>query len=203
MHWVLPGGSSGGVAGGFRLQDVGAQVLLGLLDVVVHCATRLLGVSGPDGGREGVARAPGIAGHDDQARGFESRRPRQRLTHDPPHLPDRRDPGGRGPATLVIPTPRSVRPPTDNTAAMITWLSADGAPYTGRGAHAAAARRVDDRADQPRRRHPQRPVVTACFPDVEQARAAARRYRGCVSDVMRGHRPVPRAGGPPSRAGGA
>jgi hypothetical protein len=34
-------------------------------------------------------------------------------------------------------------------------------------------------------------VVTACFPDVEHARAAARLYRGCVRDLMRGRRPVP------------
>ena len=39
-------------------------------------------------------------------------------------------PGGPGIATLVIPMPGSVRPPTDTAAAMLTWLSAHGAPRT-------------------------------------------------------------------------
>ena len=48
------------------------------------------------------------------------------------------------------------------------------------------------------------PWATARFPNVEQARAAARLYRGCVSDLMaRGAALSRRPRGQPSRAGGA
>jgi hypothetical protein len=35
---------------------------------------------------------------------------------------------GPGIATLVVPMPGSVRPPSDTVAAMLIWLSAHGAP---------------------------------------------------------------------------
>ena len=94
-------------------------------------------------------------------------------------------PRGPGIATLVIRMPGSVRPPTDSAAAMLTWLSAHGAPRT-----AEVLRRL--------RRHawtiePPSPAAatqtelwaTARFADVEQARAAARPCHGRVGDLMR------------------
>jgi hypothetical protein len=39
-------------------------------------------------------------------------------------------PDGPGIATLVVPMPGSVRPPSDTVAAMLSWLSAHGAPRT-------------------------------------------------------------------------
>jgi hypothetical protein len=50
------GGGSGGLSGGHRLENVGPQIVPGLLDVVVHRAARLLGVSGPDGLQDGGVR---------------------------------------------------------------------------------------------------------------------------------------------------
>jgi hypothetical protein len=47
------------------------------------------------------------------------------------------------------------------------------------------------------------PWATARFPNVEQALAAARLYRGCVTDLMRGGPAGPPGRGQPSRAGGA
>ena len=94
-------------------------------------------------------------------------------------------PPGPGLATLVVPMPGSVRPPTDRAATMIAWLFVHGAPRT-----AEVLRRLqrDAWAIEP----PDSDAAvqtelwaTACFADVEQARAAARPYHGRVSDLMR------------------
>ena len=92
---------------------------------------------------------------------------------------------GPGLATLVVPMPGSVRPPTDSAARMIAWLSVHGAPRTAEvlrrlQRHAWAIEAPDsDAASQTEL------WATARFADVEQARAAARPYHGRVSDLMR------------------
>jgi hypothetical protein len=94
-------------------------------------------------------------------------------------------PDGPGIATLVVPMPGSVRPPSDTVAAMLSWLSAHGAPRTaevlGRlRRHAWAIELPDpDAATQSEL------WASARFPDLERARAAARPYSGRVSDLMR------------------
>jgi hypothetical protein len=94
-------------------------------------------------------------------------------------------PRGPGIATLVIPMPGSVRPPTDTAAAMLTWLSAHGAPRT-----AEVLRRLQCHAwtiEPPNSDAATQTELwaTARFADVAQARAAARLYHGRVSDLMR------------------
>ena len=94
-------------------------------------------------------------------------------------------PGGPGIATLVIPMPGSVRPPTDTAAAMLTWLSAHGAPRT-----AEVLRRLQCHAWTIGPPNPDAATqtelwATAHFADVAQARAAARPYHERVSDLMR------------------
>jgi hypothetical protein len=94
-------------------------------------------------------------------------------------------PDGPGIAVLVVRMPGSVRPPTDASAVMITWLDAHGAPRT-----AEVLSRLQrhgwtievpntDAATQSELR------ATARFADVEQALGAARPYHGRVSDQMR------------------
>jgi hypothetical protein len=94
-------------------------------------------------------------------------------------------PRGPGIATLVIPMPGSVRPPTDTAAAMLTWLSAHGAPRT-----AEVLRRLQRHAWTIEPPNPDAATqtelwATARFADVAQARAAARPYHERVSDLMR------------------
>ena len=94
-------------------------------------------------------------------------------------------PRGPGIATLVIPMPGSVRPPTDTAAAMLTWLSAHGAPRT-----AEVLRRLQCHAWTIEPPNPDAATqtelwATARFADVAQARAAARPYHERVSDLMR------------------
>jgi hypothetical protein len=93
--------------------------------------------------------------------------------------------GGRGKATLVIAMPGSVRPPTGDTAPMITWLFAHGAPRT---AEVLMRLQRDGWTIEP----PDSDAATQSelwatrrFADVEQARAAAHRYLGRVGDRMR------------------
>jgi hypothetical protein len=80
------------------------------------------------------------------------------------------------------PVPRGIR-------AAIVWRSGSGARFPG-GRHAGAFAR--------RRRTEL--WTTAGFRNVEQARAAARLYRGRVSSLMRGARRSPGPRGSPSRA---
>jgi hypothetical protein len=94
-------------------------------------------------------------------------------------------PDGPGMAMLVVRMPGGVRPPTDDTAAMIAWLARHGAPRTGE-----VLRRLE--------RHgwtlelPEPAASTQCelwasgrFAGVEQARAAARPFEGRVDGLMR------------------
>jgi len=106
-------------------------------------------------------------------------------------------PGGPGIASLVIPMPGSVRVPSNTAATMITWLSAHGAPRTAEvltclQRHGWTVEVTDpDVARQCELR------ASARFADVEQARAAARPFRGRVGDQMR-WMPADRAGEPTS-----
>jgi hypothetical protein len=94
-------------------------------------------------------------------------------------------PDAPGTATLVVPMPGSVRPPTDTAAATLSWLSAHGAPRTAevldRLQHHAWTIELPD----PDAATQSELWATARFPDLERARAAARPYYGRVRDVMR------------------
>lgn len=93
--------------------------------------------------------------------------------------------GGRGLAALTIPMPGSVRAPTDKTPAMITWLSAHGAPRTAEVLTRLQRDGWSIESPDPDAASQTELWATARFPDVEQARAAARPYRGRVSNLMR------------------
>lgn len=94
-------------------------------------------------------------------------------------------PGGRGVATLVIPMPGSVRPPTYDIAAILTWLSAHGAPRTAEVLTRLQRDGWTLALPDPDGATQRELWATARFADVEHARAAARVYRGRVSDRMR------------------
>jgi hypothetical protein len=90
-----------------------------------------------------------------------------------------------GIAVLVIPMPGGVRPPTDDTAAMIAWLSRHGAPRTGDvltrlQRHAWTIELPDSAASTQSELW-----ASARFAGVEQARAAARPFEGRVDGLMR------------------
>jgi len=96
---------------------------------------------------------------------------------DPPH--------GPGLATLVVPMPGSVRPPTDSAAAMIAWLARHGAPRT-----AELLRRLQHHGwtiepPDPAAATQSELWAVAGFADLEQACDAARPHQGRVSDLMR------------------
>ena len=94
-------------------------------------------------------------------------------------------PGGPGIATLVIPMPGSVRPPTDTAAAMLTWLSAHGAPRTAEVLGRLQRHAWTIEPPKPDAATQTELWATARFTDVERARAAARPYHERVSDLMR------------------
>ena len=88
-------------------------------------------------------------------------------------------------AVLVIPMPGGVRPPTDDTAAMIAWLYRHGAPRTGEvltrlQRHAWTLELPDPAASTQSELR-----ARARFAGVEQARAAARPFEGRVDRPMR------------------
>jgi len=88
-----------------------------------------------------------------------------------------------GVATLVIKMPGTVRAPTD-APAIGEWLSAHGAPRT-----ADVLARLQRGGWTIKTPEPDAPTqtelwVTAPFPDIEQARAAARPYQGRVAEAM-------------------
>ena len=88
-------------------------------------------------------------------------------------------------AVLVIPMPGGVRPPTDDTAAMIAWLYRHGAPRTGEvltrlQRHAWTLELPDPAASTQSELR-----ARARFAGVEQARAAARPFEGRVDRLMR------------------
>jgi hypothetical protein len=92
---------------------------------------------------------------------------------------------GPGRATLVVPLPGSVRPPTGDASTMMDWLTRHGAPRT-----AEVLRRLQREGWTIESRNPAAATQTelwamAAFADLEQARAAARPYFGRVSDLMR------------------
>lgn len=102
-------------------------------------------------------------------------------------------PEGPGTATLVVPMPGTVRPPTDAAAATLSWLSAHGAPRT-----AGLLRRLERQGWTIEPADPDTPTqselwATAGFAGVAEALAAARPHAGSVSELMRwspGDRPA-------------
>ena len=94
-------------------------------------------------------------------------------------------PDGPGIATLVVPMPGSVRPPTDTAAAMLSWLSAHGAPRTAEVLGRLQRQAWTIELPNPDAATQTELWATARFSDVEQARAAARPHHGRVRDLMR------------------
>jgi hypothetical protein len=91
----------------------------------------------------------------------------------------------RGLATLVIPMPGSVRPPTDEVAAMLAWLSAHGAPRTAEVLTRLQRDGWTVELPDPAASVQSELWATARMADVDQARTAARAYQGRVGDSMR------------------
>jgi hypothetical protein len=94
-------------------------------------------------------------------------------------------PAGPGMAVLVIPMPGGLRPPTDDTAAMIAWLARHGAPRTGEvltrlERHAWTLELPDPAASTQCELW-----ASARFAGVEQARVATRPFEGRVDGLMR------------------
>jgi hypothetical protein len=92
-----------------------------------------------------------------------------------------------GPGTAVARHPDARRDgdPTDTVAAMIAWLFRHGGPRTGE-----VLARLERHGWTLELPYPGAVAQTelwasARFPDVEQARAAARPFQGRVSDLMR------------------
>ena len=94
-------------------------------------------------------------------------------------------PDGPGIATLVVPMPGSVRPPTDTAAAMLSWLSAHGAPRTAEVLCRLQRQAWTIELPNPDAATQTELWATARFSDVEQALAAARPHHGRVRDLMR------------------
>jgi hypothetical protein len=91
----------------------------------------------------------------------------------PEQLPD-----GPGIAVLVIPMPGGVRPPTDDTAAMIAWLFRHGAPRTGEVLTRLQRHGWTLELPGPTALTQSELWASARFAGVEQARAAARPFEG-------------------------
>ena len=98
----------------------------------------------------------------------------------PGELPD-----GPGVAVLVIPMPGGVRPPTDDTAAMIAWLARHGAPRTGEVLARLQRQGWTIVLPDPAASTQSELWASARFAGVEQARAAARPFEGRVDSLMR------------------
>ena len=94
-------------------------------------------------------------------------------------------PDGPGIATLVVPMPGSVRPPSGTAAAMLSWLSAHGAPRTAEVLERLQRQGWTIAVPNPDAATQTELWATARFPDPERALAAARPYCGRVSDLMR------------------
>lgn len=98
------------------------------------------------------------------------------MTEDPPH--------GPGLATLIVPMPGSVRPPTHSAAEMIAWLARHGAPRTAEVLSRLQHHGWTVEPPEPAALTQTELQAAAAFDDLEQARAAARSYHGRVSDLM-------------------
>jgi hypothetical protein len=88
---------------------------------------------------------------------------------------------GPGTAVLVIPMPGGMETPTDTVAAMIAWLFRHGGPRTGE-----VLTRLERHGWTLELPYPGAVAQTELwasgrFPDVEQARGAARPFQGRVS----------------------
>ena len=88
-------------------------------------------------------------------------------------------------AVLVIPMPGGVRPPTDDTAAMIAWLAPHGAPRTGEVLARLQRHAWTVELPDPAASRQSELWASARFAGVEQARAAARPFEGRVDSLMR------------------
>jgi hypothetical protein len=78
-----------------------------------------------------------------------------------------------------------VRPPTDDTAAMIAWLARHGAPRTGEVLARLQRHAWTLELPNPAASTQSGLWASARFADVEQARAAARPFVGRINDLMR------------------
>jgi hypothetical protein len=94
-------------------------------------------------------------------------------------------PDGPGIAVLVIPMPGGVRPPTDDTAAMIAWLFRHGAPRTGEVLTRLQRHAWTIELPDPAASTQSELWASARFAGVEQALAAARPFEGRVDGLMR------------------
>jgi hypothetical protein len=94
-------------------------------------------------------------------------------------------PDGPGMAVLVIGMPGDVRPPTDDTAAMIAWLFRHGAPRTGEVLTRLQRHSWTIELPDPAAATQSELWASARFAGVEQARAAARPFEGRVDGLMR------------------
>jgi hypothetical protein len=94
-------------------------------------------------------------------------------------------PDGPGIAVLVIPMPGGVRPPSDDTAAMIAWLFRHGGPRTGEVLRRLERHGWTLELPDPAASTQSELWASARFAGVEQARAAARPFEGRVDRLMR------------------
>jgi len=94
-------------------------------------------------------------------------------------------PDGAGMAVLVIGMPGDVRPPTDDTAAMIAWLFRHGGPRTGEVLRRLERHGWTLELPDPAASTQSELWASARFAGVEQARAAARPFEGRVDRLMR------------------
>jgi hypothetical protein len=94
-------------------------------------------------------------------------------------------PAGPGIAVLVIPMPGGVRPPTDDSAAMIAWLTRHGAPRTGEVLRRLQRHGWTLELPDPAAATQRELWASARFAGVAQARAAARPFEGRVAGLMR------------------
>jgi hypothetical protein len=92
---------------------------------------------------------------------------------------------GPGIAVLVIAMPGGVRPPTDDTAAMIAWLARHGAPRTSEVLRRLQPHGWTLKLPDPAASTQSELWASARFAGVEQARAAARPFEGRVARLMR------------------
>jgi hypothetical protein len=107
----------------------------------------------------------------------------------PERLPD-----GPGIAVLVTAVPRGVRSATDDAAALIAWLARHGAPRTGEVLTRLQRHGWTLKLPDPAAATQSELWASARFAGVEQARAAARPFRGTrrSSDALDTRRPAGR-----------
>jgi hypothetical protein len=99
--------------------------------------------------------------------------------------PEHQLPDGPGIAVLVIAMPGGVRPPSDDTGAMIAWLFRHGGPRTGEVLRRLQRHGWTLKLPDPAASTQSELWASARFAGVEQARAAARPFEGRVDPLMR------------------